>query len=250
MRKNQGHTLMELIVYAALTLVAGLLIWAFQSVVWSTQRATSATYLAGGQTETAIAWMRRDLNETALASIKVYPGAEHTEEAPGLSMASSRAYDPNLKAKLLVNRWGAPQWDKHVYYTLKTEGSEQTGSLVRWEQEFATKNYLPVSSNVLPSVASDGKKKILLRDVLAPNTTVDGVGLEGHITTDEFGGFRVQFLRRANGSGGAESLTTQNPKKGNPHDNTRMLEVELKILQDAHSKPHYYAIKYRIAARR
>lgn len=250
MRKGQrGMTLIELVVYFALAIIAGVLLWSVNNILWGSQRATSNSYLVSGETEKAIEWIRRDVGETALASIEVFPNATNATAAPGASMVSNRAFDPELKGKPLVNRWGAPQWDKHVLYTLQREGAEPTGNLVRWEREIAEKNFLPVPCDVLPSADGQAKSKVLLRDVLAPHQSVADVGSTGNLTTDEFGGFRMQFVQRAGGADGAESQTSVNPRQGEAADNTRMLEVEMKLLQMEHSKPLYYDIKFRVAAK-
>ena len=246
MRKQRGMTLMELIVYMFLAVLACVLLWSFQKITRSTQQASSATYLVNGETETCIDWIRRDVNETALASIQVYPNTGDSTEAPGISMVSNRAFADDEKGKLLVNKWGAPLWDKHVLYTLDFSAGQQTGNLVRWEREIANKNLLPVLAENLPSVGIKDTGRVVLRDVLAPNVTVEGVGPEGQVVTDDFGGFRAQFIRRLGGSDGEEVLTTINPTAGNPRDNTRMLEFELKILQDGKS---YYSLGFRGAAR-
>ena len=245
MRYQRGMTLVELIVYMALAVLAGVLLWGFQNVTRSTQQATTANYLVSGETQTCVDWIRRDVNETALASIQLYPSAGAPSEAPGMSLVSNRAFAEDTRGKPLVNSWGAPQWDKHVLYTLDFSAGETTGNLVRWEREIATKNLLPVLADILPSGDAQGRARVVLRGVLAPGVTIDGVGASGEMTTDEFGGFRSQFVRRLGGSDGVEQLTTVNPTAGNARDNTRLLEFELKILQDS----DYYSVGFRAAAR-
>jgi type II secretory pathway pseudopilin PulG len=248
MRKERGMTLIELVLYFALAVVAGVLLWSVNNLVWGGQRAVSSTYLVSGETEKAIEWIRRDVSETALASIEVFPNPANPGEAPGMSLVSNRAYDPEQNGRPLVNRWGAPQWDKHVLYTLERENATaQTGNLVRWEREIVNKNFLPVACEVLPSSGGKTKQKVLLRDVLAPNLATADFGPAGSGVTDGFGGFRMQFVRRPGGSG-ADTHTAVNPRQGNPVENTRMLECELKLLQQEQSKPHYYSIKFKVAA--
>lgn len=249
MKSQRGMTLMELVIAFALSIAAGLLLWSVTNILRGSQHAASSSTLVSGETETAIEWLRRDLSESALASIDVFPNAERPDQPPGVAMASNRAYDPALKGKPLVNRWGAPQWDKHVLYTLRREGSEDpTGPLVRWEREMNPKTYLPVSSPVLPNAVDGDKQRVVLRDVLAPNLSGTDFGPEGSGVTDGSGGFRLQFVRRAGNGAGAESLSNENPRRGNPSENTRMLEAELKILQRESGKPHYYSIKFRVGA--
>lgn len=248
MRKQRGMTLIELILYFALATAAGLLLWSLNNLLWGGQRAVASSYLVSGETEKAIEWIRRDLNETALTSIQVYPNAEHPDEAPGMSLVSNRAYQPEQKGRPLVNRWGAPQWDKHVLYTLeRSDAAAQTGNLVRWERELTEKNYLPVACNVLPSAPGRSKQKVLLRSLLAPNLSSADFGPSGSGVTDGFGGFRMQFIRRPGGSG-PDTLSSVNPRRGNPDENTRMLECQLKLLQQEQSRPHYYSITFRVAA--
>ncbi len=248
MRKQRGMTMVELVVYFSLAVLAGVLFWAISNLIWGGQRATASSYLVSGETEKAIEWIRRDVNESALGSIEVFPNAERSEEAPGMSLVSNRAYDPVQRGKPLVNRWGAPQWDKHVLYTLQRGDNATTGRVIRWEKELARKDYLPEISSALPSSVESAKQRVLLRDVLLPNVTVSDAGPGGSMTTDSFGGFRVQFVRRAGGAGGAESLITINPRRGSARDNTRMLEAELKLLQVERGKPHSYIITFRLAA--
>lgn len=246
MRRQRGMTLTELIVYMFLAVLAGVLLWSFQRITRSTQEASTASYLVSRETETCIDWIRQDVNETALASILVYPSEDAPSEAPGMSLVSNRAFHNERKGKPLVNSWGAPQWDKHILYTLDYGAGNKTGNLVRWEREIAEKNLLPVPAEILPSGETHENGRVVMRDVMAPNVTVDRVGPEGQTVTDEFGGFRCQFVRRIGGSGGEEVLTTVNPTRGNPRDNTRLLEFELKILQDG---TNYYSIGFRGAAR-
>jgi type II secretory pathway pseudopilin PulG len=246
MKSQRGITLMELIVYMFLAVLAGVLLWSFQQIARSTQQVSTASYLVSGETETCIDWLRRDINETALASIQIYPDEGAPSEGPGMSLVSNRAFADDQRGKLLVNSWGAPQWDKHVFYTLDFSAGEPTGNLVRWEREIANKNLLPVLAQNLPSVDIQDTGRVVLRDVLAPDVTVEGVGPDGQVETDEFGGFRAQFIRRIGGADGEEVLTTVNPTDGNPRDNTRLLEFELKILQE---DKNYYSVGFRGASR-
>lgn len=246
-RSNKGMTLTELIIYSFLAILAGALLWGFRSITMRTQHATTASYLVSNQTETAISWLRRDLNETALASIQVYPNASEPNEAPGLSCVSNRDFET---AKQLTTRWGAPQWDKHVLYTLESEPGSKLGNLVRWEREIANKNNLPVLCNVLPSSSTRSRSKVLIRRLVKANQTIENAGPGGQVDSDESGGFSVKFIRRQNGSGGEESLTNVNPRQGDPRHNTRMMEVELKLLKnEKRTHPDYFRLKFRVAAK-
>lgn len=246
MKHQRGHTMIELIVYAFLAVLAGVMMIALFNATNSNRQATSSSYLVSGATESAIDWIRRDLNETALSSVQVYPSAGDSSEAPGLSLVSARAFDTNNEMQ--VNPWGAPLWTKHVFYSLVSEPGAHTGKLVRWEQEIASPNHLPPLASLMPSaLMNETRRRVLLHNVLAPSVTLENAG-PGALSSDEFGGFRVQFVRRQGGSGGQESLTTENPRLGDPNDNTRLMEVELKLLHEGRRYPDYYQIKFRAAA--
>lgn len=249
MRRNRGYTLFELAIYLFLFAVAAGAVLALFQAGRNTGEATQASYLVSGSTDNAIRWLRQDLQETALASIRVHPGAGDAGEPPGVSMVSPRAYSEDKQGEFLVNRHGAPQWDKHVYYTIQMEPGAQTGTLVRWERELEDKTGLPSMSVLRPSQGSTDHRRVMLHSVVAPGATMQGVGSTGSLTADEFGGFRVQFIRRLGGEAGAEQFTTVNPTKGNPEDNTKLVEVELKIFQMRGSKPNYFALKFRVAPR-
>ena len=212
----------------------------------STSEATTASYLVSGNAETALSWLRQDLRETALASIRPYP-AEGGSQAPGVSMVSARAFAEKQQGDLLVNDHGAPKWDKHVFYTVVVPSGSVTGTLVRWEKEIEDDKDLPIPATLLPSQIQSNHKRVLLQHVVAPNATLSGVGQGGSIAGTPFGGLRVQFVRRTGGEAGAESLTTVNPAKGKAEDNTRLLEVELQVYQTRGSSPNFYSIRFRVA---
>lgn len=236
---------MEIAIYSFLVVLIGVAVAALFSVTRSTSHTATSSYLVTGSAETAIRWLRDELRETALTSIRVTPG-DGDSETPGISMVSARAYGDLARGELLVNQYGAPRWDKHVFYTMQVEPGELTGNLVRWEQEIAEKNLLPVPSTLSPSVPLPAARpRTVLHNLVAPNITLDARG--GAITTDKFGGLRTQFIRRIGGTDGEEVLTSVNPTFGNPADNTKLLEVELGILQEHGYRPNYYTVRFRVA---
>ena len=136
--------MIELTVYMFLfTIATGVVIALFNSTRTMSQH-TTASYLVNGNTDTAIRWLRQDLKETALASLRVT-----TAPRPGASMVSARSLALGTRNKLLVNKHGAPQWEKHVFYTLEPTGGK-VGNLVRWERELDVKNLLPSPSTIAP----------------------------------------------------------------------------------------------------
>ncbi|HXE73499.1 MAG TPA: hypothetical protein VNO81_12640, partial [Candidatus Nitrosotenuis sp.] len=195
---------MELAVYMFLALVAAGLIVSLFVVGRRTSEATYSSYLVSRDTETAINWLREDLAQASLGSLRVYPSSASSGERPGVSMQSAVDYDD--PSRLTISRQGSPRFASYVFYTLApTSGS--TGGLVRWVSKPAGDQRVPLPSTLLPSTVSDGThQRTVLRDLVLPGVQVAGVG-----KVDEFGGFRVRFVRRQGGEAGPESLSDVNP---------------------------------------
>jgi len=158
-------------------------------------------------------------------------------------MVSPLPYYPSKNDILLVNRFGAPQWDKHVYYGLQIQAGARTGDLVRWERDLAIKNGLPTPAAVMAIPTSGAKRRVLIHDLVAPNQSFQEAGPT--VASDAFGGFRLQFIRRLDGEDGQEQLVNINPRSGNPRDNTSLIEVELKLFVEK-GRGDYYAVKFRV----
>jgi len=234
-------TMIELTIYMFLfTLATGVVIALFNTTRTMSQN-TTASYLVNGNTDTAIRWLRQDLKETALTSLRVT-----TTPQPGASMVSARSIAPGTRGKLLVNKHGAPQWEKHVFYTLEPTGGK-TGNLIRWERELDLKNLLPSPSSIAPNAIEGNVRRVVLGGVVVPGAKLEGAGSHANVTAGAAGGFRVQFIRRAGGDDGTETKTNDNPKVGSPADNTRLVETELQIYRENGSRPDYYAITFRVA---
>ncbi|CAN0457855.1 unnamed protein product, partial [Phaeothamnion confervicola] len=208
--KRTGMTLIELIVYMALSILAGFLILALYQLATRAQNETISSYVVGGDTETAIRRLRRELQETALVSLQTYPSDGNTSEKPGCSFTSARNSDGD--AALNVSTYGAPQWRKNVFYTVNPTGA-QTGQLVRWEKDLsaAEMDFVPRPTAILPSTMGTKQQSVPLKLVLLANTKVEHLSGSPNYITDGFGGFRVQFVRRKGGEAGAETLSSINP---------------------------------------
>lgn len=251
--RQRGFTLYEILVTMVIAFAALALVMSLFIVGRRTGEAAYSNYLVNRDTENGIAWLRRDLQNSSLASIRTFPGPSGTNEAPGLSMCTCVPADK--PTTVLINEFGAPRWSSNVYYTLEPEGAD-TGSLVRWTTAVPTNQLLPLPSGVMPSAQSDKtNRRELLHGVLLPNKNIFEGGTPG--ATDDRGGFRAQFVRRAGGEAGAESLSDRNPSEvtlspdgDNIADNTRLVEVELRMLHKSTTgKPSVYAIKFRVCPR-
>lgn len=242
MRRSRGHTLMEIVIYIIMVGLAATTIWALYDMARRTQATTYSSYLLNGQTEVTLGKLRRELQESALPAIVAYPNNAHKTEPPGVAFPSA------YKDSMAVSAYGQPRWDHHVYYSLvPLAGQTTTGKLVRWEQDLAKPDFLPQLPLALPS-AQTVKPSTALLNVVMPNQKVEGLRDQPAYQADQFGGFRVQFVRRAGGDAGAQSVSSENPSTfKDPSGNTKLLEVELKLLsRGALGKADFYTLRYMV----
>ena len=191
---KRAFTLAELVVYFALSVLALGLVF---GIFFSGRRnfeSTSSSYLVSQDAEAALRWMRADLKDSALGTIRVYPNPDHPDEPPGISMASPR----DKKNAFMINDHGAPLWTSYIYYTLN-----EKGQLIRWLEEVDFQG-LPVASSKMPSDKNRRFARIVLRNVCAPEVT-----LPQQAALSERGGFDLQFVRWTDQ--GDEVLTSWNP---------------------------------------
>lgn len=233
MALRRGYTLMEMVVYMGLFAITGLLLASLFTFSKRAQQSTTASYAVSGQTDTSMRFLRQDLQETVLTS--VYASAS---PFPYVSMCSARdlSNDPKLPGKLLISEYGVPRWRKHVYYALNK------GSLQRWEVPLASDNRLP---QLAPAPAIPSDARTVLRNALLPNESVPGV-----VSASKWGGFRVQFVRRAGSEKGVEMLADLGPanNKTAAQDNTRLVEVELAVRENElrMAGTNFYTVKLRV----
>ena len=280
---RRGMTLLELIVTMALSsLILALLVSLF-ILARRSSAATMASYFLSKETETALYYLRRDLQQSALPSITSYPqtGPGAAAEAPGMSLAT--ALDPDDIGKVRINDKGYPEWGNYVFYTVTREGSGPTGSLVRWVQRGASPNPIPEPTSILPSTLQS-PSRVVLRQVLLPQQTLPG--LQASTRTDQYGGFRLSFVRTPKAgmavvrfhlsginvpgsppggssdaaliSGDSACLTQVNPQRvtegkiagADASANTRLVEVELKVANPSETgQVGYFALEFRVCPR-
>lgn len=233
--------MIEILVYCFLSILALVVVWALYMLARRTQTSSYSSYMVGGNTESAITALRRDFSQTPLASIVSWPPGG----APGpigASMASA------MTDVLQINPYGAPNWDRTVYYALlAAKPGDQTGTLYRYVEEWPKKTFMPLISPTPPG-DKPGKRPVL-HNVLMSGALIENVSGQpgGKYQADAFGGFRVQFVRREGGPGGTESVVSQNPGTDKKHDHTGLVEIELKILQKSgFGKPDLYTNKFRV----
>lgn len=252
---GRGFTLIEVTVYMFIALLASGVLYALYTVGTRARQVSVSSYLVSVDTDAAIRWIRRDLQETALTSLRVYPNPSAPGEPPGCSFVSARDLSEKDEQKLNVSKYGSPQWTKYVFYTLQPGG--KTGKLVRWEKELdaAQKDFVPRQTDVLPSSMPAGTKnvRVLLSDCFEPNVVLTGLAGSPTWRTYDHGGFRLEFIRRGGGETGPESFTPGNPADHadgeDTADNTSLLELQLQVLTSDTSRPSVFDITIRVHPR-
>jgi Tfp pilus assembly protein PilV len=243
--RRRGFTLLELTIYMFLFLLLGFCAMQLFTLGRGAQSSTISSYVVSGQTDTAMRWLRRDFQETALPAVRVY------QNPPGCALVSARDSSEIDNSQLNVSPYGAPLWTKEVFYTLVVPGGGRTGQLVRWERALtaAEKDFVPRAPASLPSFIPAGTKtqRVLLHTALAPNTKVGPLSGAPAYQSDEYGGFKVQFVRKD------DTLTPDNPgDTSKPHDNAEnraLVEVQLTLLSSDNSRPTMYVVKMRMHPR-
>lgn len=240
---RRGFTLFEIIIYLCVFAITGLLIASIFQITRRTQQSSTAAHAVSGETDTAIRWLRQDLQDTALGSIRTFPG-------PVASMSSGRTVDAATRGKMLISEYGVIRWRKHVVYSFQRRG--QVGNLVRWEVPFTDAEVEQRLPRFLPSLPpTPTQTRVILHNVLAPGASVSGLGGIGTLTADpDYGGFKVQFFRRNTGTAELDPSDV-NPALNldTPEFNSRLVNVELAIAETALARPNVYRIRFRVCPR-
>lgn len=246
-----GMTFMEMVIYITLACITLVLVGSLFIMGRRNSENTNANYFLTSDTETAVGWLRRDLQNAALSTIQTYP-ADKAGEPPGASWCS--ALDPEEVRRLDVNEAGNPNWQNHVYYTLQPN-KDQTGKLVRWSTPLATGSpTTPTLASLSPSALQPKRSRSIHTRVVMPQAKFYGTGSEVQI--DQHGGFRLQFVRR-HLEEGEETLSDDNPRKVSLkknstgfESNTRLVHLELKFYASTSTgKTSYYELRFRVCPR-
>jgi type II secretory pathway pseudopilin PulG len=221
---RRGFTLIELVIYFGLAVVTLGVVLSMFTLAQRTQRQTYSQYLVGGSLSSTIRLIRRELQVTALSSIK------NEEGVPGFSCAS--AFDGD--GKFTVNGYGVPHWQKHVYYQLDDT------ALIRWSKDIPNANLLPSPSDTnLANANGDGRS--VMSGLLPANTAVGEV-----YAGSPYGGLEINYVRRENGE---DSLSNTNPRDSQDYElHTRLVDVTLRTFEDR-SQPDFSEITFRVCPR-
>ena len=227
MAMKRGFTLIEIVIYFGISAVALGIIASIFAIAQRTQRHTYSQYLVGGSLSSTVRLLRKELQATSLSSIQVYPEAGDT--GPGMSCAS--AY--NEDGKFSLNGYGVPNWQKHVFYHLDSDGS-----LARWTKVKAEQNFLPNRSDDMPSEIDGGRS--VMNGLLPANTEV-----ENFYSASNVGGFEINFVRRNNG---VDSLSPVNPSDSEDYEtHTRLVQVTLRTYEER--QDNFSELSFRVCPR-
>lgn len=227
LKDSRGHSLIELIIYCALSVCALGILTSLVIVARRTGDQVYAQYLVAGNMATTIRTIRKELEATALASVTSY-GNNRLDPA-GFSCVS--AYDSNGEFQL--GSYGTPYWQKHVYYMLDKEGK-----ITRWTSDIAKKDYLPVLAP--PPTTPGDAARVLMHDALPPGRAVGNWQ-----PATNFGGLEVGFVRR---EGAEDTIAYHNPRDfADTATNTRLVQVVLRSLEE--SGPNFMEVKFRVCPR-
>ncbi|MCD4782780.1 MAG: hypothetical protein K8T10_03000 [Candidatus Eremiobacteraeota bacterium] len=258
-RKSQGFTFAEIIIAS---FVALLLMGIVFTIFFYGKRIydySSYSYSISEKAYAPIIWLKYELMETSLNTIKVYPDEKNKKEPPGVSFES--AHNPGT-GRFEFSKFGAPKWSKHVFYTLVPAGEKQLGNhklktsdLIRWELKLQGENPIPFSSEILPSSEMqkipEANRRLILKNVIPP---LQYLGDKKKI--DEYGGFDVFFVRKDTKKGeGIESkinpseITDENTRgTSGTITNTELIKVEITVLEFSSTtgKPNAFNITFMV----
>lgn len=246
--KRRGFTLSEVLVYGFLALVVMAVVTSVFFTAQRTHQAVSTSYNIGPALSVAVEQIRKDLAGAPLASVSV------KQDPPGLSFQSSYKLDET--SRNVIGDFGVPVWQKWVHYGLDYNPGDTTANLVRWEEAGISR--VPGLSSSAPWPPQTTNKRVILRNVAVPNALLDGVGENGRMQLDGWGGFRVQFLRLdANGDWVAGNDNPRGMLEGGQRVSpdqlkglSRMMEVELKqYMPSSTGRDNYFSLKFRVAPR-
>lgn len=228
---KKGFTLTELVIYILFSfIVLGIIMgiyYNFRRMYWR----TTASYSIQSEIPKAVEWLRKDLTQTGLASIRVYPSSWSGNANPGFTMINAEKEEVISGKRVRhfnVSKYGTPQWNSHVFYVVVPKPVDKAevgtpfqgklGMLVRGEKPFDTSQRPLYPFQVSEPPALFYNLGIPTREIIRGIPLPSAPELEGmehlKISNFKYGGFRVAFVRQTrdpNGKVIQETLTDKNP---------------------------------------
>lgn len=187
----------------------------------------STSYLLSREATTAFAFLRLDLEESTLGSVRTYKD--------GFTMATAR--DPEKDQQLAFTPSGTPKWCGYTCYALEPQGTH-TSRLVRWVRRHSFADGVPVASPFPPlPVTNAVDRRVVMHNLLSPGLAVRERNGVYEVVADPRspGGAHLSFVRR---SPQGREYSDENPASHQDKDrprwsegNTRLVQVDLKILE-------------------
>lgn len=226
-RPDRGFTLAEVLVVTFLSTLILAVLGMIAVAARGAWRSASTSYFLSREATTAFAFLRLDLEETSLGSVRTF--------RDGFTMATAR--DPEQRHQLVFTPHGTPQWYGHAVYALEAQGP-QTSRLVRWVRKGAFPDGVPAAAPFPPlPVTNAVDRRVVLRNLLSPGLAVRERNGVYEVVADPRspGGAHLSFVRR---SPTGREYSDENPssvqdrqRPGWSEGNTRLVQVDLKILE-------------------
>ena len=247
-KKAKGFTLTELIIASFMALIITTIMITVFLYGRKAYDYASHSYFITRETYSAIEWIKKDLSQTSLNTIRVYHDKKDNNEYVGVSMET--AVD-SKKESFVFDEDGTAKWTGHIFYLVipdaekEIEGKKiKIGKLMRWEKPLDDENNIPypMATDILPwekkYIGKNANLRCVANEVIMP----------GQDLTDskkkKIPGFRVTFVRIDPVSGeeilsdinpslvsDKESDSSNNSKSLTPAGNTELVNVEMSVFQ-------------------
>lgn len=238
--KRAGFTLIETLIAMMVFLLIGSVVYKAYYVLRQVGSGTSESYTLSSEVGVAVSQLRKELSETSLSSIFV------SKEGDKFSFASPR----NQNGEIQVHPEGSLRWERDIFYTLESSGDGNTAQLVRWSGSRTNEALRLPFPYQQDHPDPSPEKKTLVQHLLRPGREVSQVGevsKEAKALNQV-----VQFVRRD--KDGHRVLSSINPtsrsdrqKRGWSRGSTRLLEVNLRVLEElTSSKNSYIEVRFSV----
>lgn len=189
--KQRGFSLFELVIYSfLLAVILGIV---FRMAIFNrrTFGKPAASFRIQQDLMSIQEQLRRDLEETHLSTVRIFPDNPASADPPGISMISPRDI---VKDEIQTTPSGTPNWQKIIYYYMEKDPDRpETGRLVRHEGVIpGLPSANPAASDFKPNEAPHEAKRsrIAARHIMLPNDSAKEINL----TLGNQGGFEANFM--------------------------------------------------------
>ncbi len=240
-----GYTLIEVLAASMISLALLLLVGTIFTASNHLIGLTYTSFMISRDLSLGVEELRRDLKETALGTLRV-----KNDYQPSLTLVNAYTKEGQIQ----IDAQGAPDWQGWTHYVLERQDKLETGVLSKWVEYPTEPMPYPILKGSRPPlpIPSDATKKVVLRDVVFPDSDItDGKGKP--IAISDRDGFSVHFLRRT--KSGSYQRTEENPAVNSASPdaidgNTRLLEVTVRTFTRSTSGTvNTVGLKFRVCPR-